>query len=178
MLHRRSISVKDLLESHTLIMDFIPEFEQIYYQGRVDRLHFVRPCIHTLLHLPGEVHHLGPSIIYTQWTMEQTIGNLGEEVKQPSKPYANISQCGVLHCQINAILARFPSISPIPSLPVGSIPLDSGHILLGAKDKNPQILSPHLSQLIQHTLTTTGMILPASQVIKLIQWARLKLPNG
>ena len=159
-------------------MDFIPEFEQLYYQGRADRLHFVRPCIHTLLHLPGEVHRLGPSIIYTQWTMERTIGNLGEEVKQPSQPYANISQRGVLRCQINAILAMFPSISPISSSPSGSISLSSGHILLGAKDKNPQTLSLHLSQLIQHALTAAGTNLTTSQIIKLVRWARLKLPNG
>ena len=94
-------------------MNFIPEFEQLYYQGQEDRcLHFVRPCIHALLHLPGEVHHLGPSIIHAQWTMEQTIGNLGKEVTQPSQPYANISQHGVLRCQINALLAMFPAISP------------------------------------------------------------------
>jgi hypothetical protein len=80
LLHRRSISHRNLIEAYNLIMEFAPEFEQLYYQGRVDRLHFVRPCIHTLLHLPGEVHRLGPSIIYTQWTMERTIGNLGEEV--------------------------------------------------------------------------------------------------
>ena len=178
LLHQRSISLNDLFESHTLIMDFIPEFEQLYYQGRADRLHFVRPCIHTLLHLPGEVHHLGPSIIYTQWTMERTIRNLGKKVKQPSQPYANISQRGVLRCQINAILAMFPSISPISSSPSGSISLSSGHILLGAKDKNPQTLSLHLSQLIQHALTAAGTNLTTSQIIKLVRWARLKLPNG
>lgn len=178
LLHRRSISLKDLLESHSLIMDFIPEFEQLYYQGRADRLHFVRPCIHTLLHLPGEVHRLGPSVIYTQWTMERTIGNLGEEIKQPSQPYANISQRGVLRCQINALLARFPSISPIPPFPMGSILLDSGYVLLGAKDKYSQALPPFLSQLIQQNLPTTRVTLSTSQNIKLIQWARLKLPNG
>ena len=178
LLHRRSISLKDLRESYDLIMDFVPEFEQLYYQGRADRLHFVRPCIHTLLHLPGEVHRLGPSIIYTQWTMERTIGNLGEEVKQPSQPYANISQRGVLRCQVNALLAMFPSISPTPPFPSGSIPLDSGYVLLGGKDKNPQTLSPYLSQLIQHNLSTTGTIPSTPQTIKLIRWARLKLPNG
>ena len=79
LLHRRSISLKDLLESHSLIMDFIPEFEQLYYQGQADYLHFVRPCIHTLLHLPGEVHRLGPSVIYThgQWS-----GQLGTLVRR------------------------------------------------------------------------------------------------
>ena len=109
--------------------------------------------------------------------MERTIGNLGEEVKQPSQPYANISQRGVLRCQINALLAMFPSISSISSLPSGSISLDSGYALLGAKDKNPHTLTPNLSQLIYNYLTAVGVVLPESQALKLIRWARLKLPN-
>ena len=99
-------------------------------------------------------------------------------MKQPSQPYANISQRGVLRCQINAPLAMFPAISPPPPFPSGSILLDSGYVLLGAKDKNPQTLPPHLSQLIQHNLSATGTIPPIPQTIKLIRWARLKLING
>ena len=178
LLHRRSISNSNLIEAYNLIMDFVPEFEQLYYQGRVDRLHFVHPCVHTLLHLPGEVHRLGPSIIYTQWTMERTIGNLGEEVKQPSQPYANLSQRGVLRCQINALLAMFPSFSPNSSLPSGSISLHSGYILLGAKDKNAQSISNNISHVIYNYFNAMGMILPGPQSLKLVRWARLQLPNG
>ena len=178
LLHWRSISNSNLIEAYNLIMDFVPEFEQLYYQGRVDCLHFVHPCVHTLLHLPGEVHRLGPSIIYTQWTMERTIGNLGEEVKQPSQPYANLSQRGVLRCQINALLAMFPSFSPNSSLPSGSISLHSGYILLGAKDKNAQSISNNISHVIYNYFNAMGMILPGPQSLKLVRWARLQLPNG
>ena len=178
LLHRRAISHRDLLESHSLVMNFVVEFEQLYYQQRVDRLHFVRPCVHTLIHLPNEVHRLGPSIIYTQWTMERTIGNLGEEVRQPSQPYANLSQRGVLRCQINALLAMFPFLSPTLPLPSGSIPLSSGHALLGAKDKNPFKLPLDLSQLISNYFAVNGVILPQPQALRLVRWARLKLPNG
>ena len=100
--------------------------------------------------------------------MERTIGNLGEEVKQPSQPFANISQRGVLRCQINALLAMVPSMSPTSLFPSGSIPLEFGYVLLGAKDKNPQSLPPSLSQLIQQNLSTTGTISTAPQTIRLI----------
>jgi hypothetical protein len=52
-----------------------------------------------------EVTRLGPPICSSQWTMEHTIGNLGEEIWQLSNPYANLSQRGLLRCQVNALKA-------------------------------------------------------------------------
>ena len=55
-------------------------FENLYYQQQVDRLHFCRPCIHTLLHAAPEVMRVGPGTYTTQFTMERTIGDLGQEI--------------------------------------------------------------------------------------------------
>ena len=68
--------------------------------------------MHALLHMEPEVVRVGPSVYYTQWTMEGTIGKLGEEIKQPSNPFANLSQCGTLHSQINALKAIIPDLEP------------------------------------------------------------------
>ena len=54
---------------------------------------------------------------------------------------------------------------------MGSILLDSGYVLLGAKDKYSQALPPSVSQLIQQNLPTTRVTLSTSQNIKLIRWA-------
>jgi hypothetical protein len=72
----------------------------------------------------------------------------------------------------------FPTLSPTSPLPYGSISLNSGYTLLGAKDKNPQSLPPNLSHLIYNHFTTLGIVLPESQTLKLSRWARLNLPNG
>jgi hypothetical protein len=65
-----------------------------------------------LLHMAPEVVRVGPGGYYTQWTMERTIGNLGEEIKQPSNPYANLSQHGIHHSQVNALKAMIPALEP------------------------------------------------------------------
>ncbi|KAH7891063.1 hypothetical protein F5I97DRAFT_1934111 [Phlebopus sp. FC_14] len=64
-----------LMTQHSISLKEIQyvQFEEIYYQRREDRLHF------------------GPPICYAQWTMERTIGNLGQEIRQP----------GVRRCQLN-----------------------------------------------------------------------------
>jgi hypothetical protein len=41
--------------------------------------------------------------------MEQTIRNLGEEVKQLSNPYINLSKCSMWWCQVNALKAMVPN---------------------------------------------------------------------
>ena len=42
--------------------------------------------------------------------MERTIGNLGQEIKQPSNPYANLSQRGLIRAQVNALKAIIPAL--------------------------------------------------------------------
>jgi len=89
------ISKQDLEHAYVLLCSWGHEFELIYYQRRQDRLHFVRLCVHQVLHLVTETMHKGPPICYAQWTMERTIGNLGQEIQQPSKPYENLAKEGV-----------------------------------------------------------------------------------
>ena len=72
--------------------EFSDEFETLYVQQRTDHIHMVRPAIHTLSHVAPEVARVGPGIIYSQWGMERTIGNLGKEIKQHSNAFANLGQ--------------------------------------------------------------------------------------
>jgi hypothetical protein len=47
-------------EAHSYLTQFVEEFEHLYYQSRVDRLHFCRPSLHTLLHTAAESSRTGP----------------------------------------------------------------------------------------------------------------------
>jgi hypothetical protein len=80
LLHQQSIAKAELLGGHTLVVEFEKEFELLYYQRKESRLHFCRQSIHALLHIGPEIPRLGPGVCYTQWTMERTIGNLGQEI--------------------------------------------------------------------------------------------------
>ncbi|KIJ59747.1 hypothetical protein HYDPIDRAFT_100063, partial [Hydnomerulius pinastri MD-312] len=72
-----------------------------------------------------------PPICYAQWTMEQTIGNLGQEIQQPSKPYANLVQEGLCRCKVNSLLSTMPELdNPPKEHPHRSINLGDGYVLL------------------------------------------------
>lgn len=81
--------------AHQALIEFAHDFELLYYQHKTERLHFVHQSIHALTHLASEVIRFGPLICSLQWTIERTISNLGQEIRQPSQPYANLSQRGV-----------------------------------------------------------------------------------
>jgi len=88
------------------------------------------------MHLASEVVRTGPSICSSQWMMEQTIGNLGWEICQPSNPYANLSQRGLLRSQINILVALIPDLEPSPPIiPRGVRDIGNGYVLLHARDK-------------------------------------------
>ncbi|KJA13690.1 hypothetical protein HYPSUDRAFT_151321 [Hypholoma sublateritium FD-334 SS-4] len=180
IIQQHSIKTSDLVMAGNLFQSFVHEFETIYYQRRVDRLHFCRQSIHALLHLAPEVTRLGPPVVSSQWTMERTIGNLGEEVRQPSNPYANISQRGLLRCQVNALMAIIPDLQPkLPALPRGAIDLGGGYALLRAQDKYDRALRPCEAQaLAAYIRGLDGTILGSDYCPKVTRWARLHLPNG
>ncbi|KAG1841458.1 hypothetical protein C8R48DRAFT_620168 [Suillus tomentosus] len=95
LLCQHRITADDLAHTHTLLCAWERDFEVIYYALKEDRLQFVRPCVHQTSHLAPETIQKGPPICYAQWTMERTIGNLGQEIRQPSNPHANLSKEGL-----------------------------------------------------------------------------------
>ena len=175
------INSADLILADHLFRSFAHEFELLYYQRREDRLHFCRQSVHALLHLASEVTRIGPPICSSQWTMERTIGNLGEEIKQPSNPFANLSQRGILRCQTNAFMAMFPSFRSLESnIPRGALDLGGDYVLLRAQDrysrpmKDAEAAAFRMYIRIHHSLTNFGNEWPP----KIVRWARLRLPNG
>ncbi|KJA17631.1 hypothetical protein HYPSUDRAFT_146339, partial [Hypholoma sublateritium FD-334 SS-4] len=180
IIQQHNIKTADLVQAEHLLRSFAYEFETLYYQRRIDRLHFCRQSIHTLLHLASEVVRLGPPICSSQWTMERTIGNLGEEIRQPANPYANLSQRGLLRCQVNALMAMIPDLqqSP-PALPHGEIDLGGGFALLRARDRYDRAMTPCEAQALGIYIQKMSGTMPGPTFCpKIARWARLRLPNG
>ncbi|KAG1853516.1 hypothetical protein F4604DRAFT_1883396 [Suillus subluteus] len=145
------ITIEHIQEAQTLLCNWEYEFE-LYH------IHFIRPCIHQTNHLVAETICKGPPICYAQWTMERTIGNLGQEIHQPSRPYPNLLQEGL--------------DEPSKGLPIGAIDSGDGFALLCKCDK--YAFSP-VGGAAQAILDYLGDG-PALPHIK--HWARLLLPNG
>ncbi|KAI5896870.1 uncharacterized protein SCHCODRAFT_01200310 [Schizophyllum commune H4-8] len=185
ILIEENITPEELAESDELMTAASNGFEELYVQRRADRLHFVRASVHAPSHMPGETERLGPGMIYSQYTMERTIGNLGEEIKQHSNPYANLSERAVRRCQINALKALVPEIEPptAAEFPASARVLGDGYALLPRRDKITRPTTSAEGRALYAYLEAHGALedeLASIQttVPKVRRWARLRLPNG
>lgn len=179
LLHQRRITREQLYHAHQLLVQFVEEFELLYYQRRADRIHFCRPSVHALLHIAPEIVRLGPGVYYTQWTIERTIGNLGEEIKQPSKPYANLSQRGVRRSQVNALKAMIPDLErDADRLPRGAVDVGNGYMLLRARDQTARKLPEEEEMAVRTYFQSVVGDLGIDLHPQVTRWARLRLPNG
>ena len=182
ILNQHKITSAQLLQADNALRRFALDFEMLYYQRRADRLHFVRQSIHQCLHLPWEVTRVGPPILSSQWTMERTIGNLTQELRQPSNPYANLAQRAVLRCQINTLKNIIPDLEEPITLPRGAIDLGGGYVLLRRRDTSARRVLPaeklaivaYLQAQPDFSRQETSLQSPLS----VIRWARLRLPTG
>lgn len=180
ILMQEEITPDELVEAHQRMTEFSNEFETLYVQRRADRIHFVRPCIHTASHFAPETIRMGPGLDVSQWTMERTVGNLGEEIKQHRDPYTNISERGVRRCQVNALLATIPDLEPLENpLPRGCEDLGGNFILLRAMDRTiRKVTHQHELRAIKNYLQMEGVIIQNDWVPFVCRWARVRLPNG
>ncbi|KAJ7751525.1 hypothetical protein DFH07DRAFT_745390 [Mycena maculata] len=180
LLLQDEITPAELIEAHVFISQFSDEFELLYVQRRADRLHFVRPIIHTLSHMAGETARKGPGNIYSQWAMERTIGNLGQEIWQHSNPYANLSECALQRCQVNALMAVIPELAPKhDKLPRGAIDLGDGFRLLGAQDSCSRSVRPCEEAAIRTYIEEEfGDDAAEAWYPSVVRWARARLPTG
>jgi len=177
--HQRRITLEQLMLGHRLIIEFIEEYEEMFYQRRLDRIHFCRPSLHSLAHLASEVTRVGPAAYLTQWTLERTIGNLGEEIKQPSKPFENLSQRGLRRSQVNALKAMIPDLEPDDNkTPRGAEPLGDGYVLLRAKDSVARYLHGDENIAVRTYFEDTVGNIEPGWCAHITRWARLQLPNG
>ncbi|KAJ6535144.1 hypothetical protein B0H19DRAFT_1004445, partial [Mycena capillaripes] len=171
------IAADQIVRCHKLAIDFVGEFEALYYQGMPERIHFVRQSVHVMSHLAPETIRLGPAPLYSQWTIERTIGNLGQEIKSQSEPYANLGERALLRCQLNALKAMVPGFDPEEKkLPNRSIVLGDSFVLLHARDDYRHNLHGAHGRVIRGYMEAHNG--PMVGNLGVVRWARLRLPNG
>ena len=110
--------------------------------------------------------------------MEQTIGNLGKEIKQPSQPFANLSEHGLCHCQVNALKSMLPHLEPEPKLPHVFVDLGNWYVLLGAHEEYQHRVPEQAAAAIQEQFTHLNQNVDPHWQSSVHRWAQLLLPNG
>ena len=176
IIYQRRISRPQLQLAHKLLLEWVLEFELLYYQRRIERLHFVRQCIHSLTHLGPETDRIGPPSLSAQWTMERIIGILGSLIKQPSNPFQNLTEQAKKIAEINALIAIWPDLDRSKNDPHGSINIGDGYLLLGPKDIRPHDLT--LSEQTAVDNFYSGLLSPDSIPPRSVyRWGRLQIPT-
>ncbi|KAG1777804.1 hypothetical protein EV702DRAFT_1197011 [Suillus placidus] len=141
-------------------------------------------CAHALDHYADEVCTKGPLICASQWTMEHTIRNLVEEIRQPSSPYANLAQRAIHRAQVNALKSMMPCLddsNDVTTLPRGANNLGNGYVLLRCQDhvacptSVPEGCTVHN---YIHSVHPDSPTLRAFASDGTVRIARLQLPNG
>jgi hypothetical protein len=167
----------NLCQAYLALTSFAQEFKIIYCQCLSTQIHFVQPCIHSLVHLPHEVIHLGPPICSSQWTLECTIGNLGEEIKQHSNPFSNLLQHGIRHAHANALMAMIPDLDverTTNALPHSSRDVGGGFVLLHPREAVPRALRDCEAAALQESFPNTQI----GVQVCVHRWAKLRIPTG
>ncbi|KAH9002127.1 hypothetical protein EDB86DRAFT_2801244 [Lactarius hatsudake] len=186
ILQRHSITFEDVLKGHRLLMAFVEEFEDLYYQRMEARIHFVRHSIHMLTHIAPETLRAGPLACYAQWTLETAIGNLGREIRQDRDLYANLTQRAILRAQVNSLQARFPGVrleirgQRGTSLPRGAREFEGcgGYALFPRCEQYPTPLSEDKLVALMTYWRQQGWPNRDSWSKTICRWAKLRLPNG
>jgi hypothetical protein len=168
IISQRSISGSQIREAHSYLIQFVEEYEHQYYQRRMDRLHFCRPCLHTLLHTSPECTRMGPGSYSTQYTMERAIGDLGGEIRQPANMFGNLCQIALRRSQINALKKVCPEFDPPSPIPTPFHDCGEGRRLLGPRSLNPVHLAGVYSMVVNEKVGRE----------KVRKWGRVQLPNG
>ncbi|RXW11941.1 hypothetical protein EST38_g13914 [Candolleomyces aberdarensis] len=168
ILTQRRISYDQLVDARHFAIQFVDEYEVFYYQRRVDRMHFCRPVLHTLLHVPLETKRVGPGAYYTQFENERAIGDFGKEIRQPSNPFGNLAQIAVRQARKNALKVIYPDLDSEKQLPRGSMDLKNGYILLTPRTGRRARVHGAAGAYLYDQIGTNSVR----------KYGRLRLPNG
>jgi len=186
VIFQRRTTRKQREYAHTMITDFVYEFEKLYVQRKIAQMHFLPQCLHAILHHPTDFERIGPLICSSQFTMERTIGDLGAEIRQPSDPFANLAQRALRRAQVNGLKAMFPELdrdhAASPSNRVPLCELGDGYRLLHPReDRSRKVRSCEACAILQYlgnTINSHDVIEADEDSVYIQRWARCSIPNG
>jgi hypothetical protein len=178
-----SISREEITELRQLSIEYAREFELLYVQRHATRVHFVRPWIHTILHMAREILRIGPPCYYSQWTMERLIGMLEHELRLHSNPYANIAMIATRLAQKNTMLALLPELV-LPEVRFSDLDIDFGNGYgikhpIDARQYKLSLIEANAIAQFREWYNNDGHTFNLDErVTKVVRWAKFAMPNG
>jgi hypothetical protein len=173
-----SITTAELEQLDELIQSFHWEFEELYVQRIAARLHFVRPWMHTLLHVPNETVGKGPTSYYSQWTLERMIGVFKGNLRLHSNPGANMAHIALRFCQINTLKAIIPELDEDEDDP--GLDLGDGYRELQPHDTYRRRVNDSEAEVLNQYMQERGLEGDEewNEECSVLRFGRLGVPNG
>jgi hypothetical protein len=137
------VTLAEILERNQLTIEFCREFEELYVKRMASRIYFVRPWLHTILHIAQAIVRRGPTCYYSQWTIERVIGILKDQLRNNSSAYSNLAMVSTRLCQQNALKAMMPELDDARrTLGPGEYDLGDGYAFLRPKEDIARPVTP------------------------------------
>jgi len=108
--------------------------------------------------------------------MEHTIGNLGEEIRLHSDPYANLTQRTIDRSCINTLKSMVPDLVTDKKLPSSALDTGSNFSLLGPQELHQIDDSVFLA--LERFVVSQNWQITGGESISIHRFAWLLLPNG
>jgi hypothetical protein len=181
----RSHMFADVQKLNLNIIEFHNQFEDLYYDRKQERIHFMRQSLHTLLHVTHEIVRVGPLGLVAQWTIERTIGDLKRQLRNPSEIYAEYAIKGLRQAQLNTLYSLFPQLDPsVPSPADNTLTqvLGDGYVLRHPRLTRGKWMAPSpeeiqsIKQFVEHNYAEDPRDIVAPETVA--PWGRLQLPNS
>jgi hypothetical protein len=135
------ITFDDVDRIRTLLIEFVSEYEELYYQYDEQRISTCLPTFHLLLHLSESILNCGPAWVFWQFPCERVCGMLKPMVKSRVLSNRNLSLTILYQEQFNHLTFVTPSWTILPCqrstmLPEYTKDID-GHKILLPPSSNP-----------------------------------------
>ncbi|KAJ3489496.1 hypothetical protein NLI96_g2091 [Meripilus lineatus] len=101
------ITLEEVSQLRKGLIEWVQEFERIYYQYEPSRLSVCTLTIHGVLHIPDAVIYAGP--VWTTWTfpMERFCGWLQPAIRSRRFPFASLNRYVIDHARLTHIKNKY-----------------------------------------------------------------------
>lgn len=101
------ISKQDIADLRTGFVEWVNEFEKLYYQQNPARVSICTINIHALLHIADSIEAMGPVWTYWAFPMERYCGSLQRAMRSRRFPWSNLDEHVVATAQLAQVKLRY-----------------------------------------------------------------------
>ncbi|KAF8325103.1 uncharacterized protein EI90DRAFT_2933090 [Cantharellus anzutake] len=184
-----SFTDAELGSLHERVIDYIQEYESIYYQFKPDRLSVCTLAVHALLHIADDIKTNGPPCYNWTFVMERWCQHLLPAVKSHKRPFVSLAMRQYHLALFNEIQTRYELFEALQLTPSKK---ELSHYEVVYKEYPHSILQPPrrggkpftdwLRNLVAAYLTTVFniRISTAKRVIPetFTAWGKVRIANG